>query len=198
MDICDICKSIKFDQLPSEEEPAIPHQPDIDSLRESIGNCPICRVIFLAAGKLSTIIHNERTGNGENVGGRVEYQTVLKRLPGQSASPYLKYVTHYGYYDPDDDGWYGGGPPGYAGPVYTDPTEIFPDSNIRPWLFGSWWTLPTTESKPQLIGLGVRLGAGPNIEDAVGNSENKVHLRGTSFRFRTEHGMPTVLFRCQY
>lgn len=198
MDLCDICKIIKFDQLPSEEEPAIPHQPDLNSLKESVEDCPICRIIFLAAGELSTIIQNERTGNDENAGGQVEYQTAMRKLPGQSASQYLKYVTYYGYYDPDGRGFYSSGPPGYTGPVYTDPCEIFPDRNIRPWLFGNWWTLPTAESKPQLIGLGVRLGAGPNIEDAVGNSEGRVHLRGTSFRFRTDHGTIPVFHRCHH
>lgn len=164
MDLCNICKAIKFDQLPSEEEPAIPHQPNLELLQESMPDCPICRVIFLAVGELSTIIHNERAGNGENAGGHVDFQTPIGKQPGQSVKQNLTYVTYYGYYDPDDDGTYVEGPTGYTGPKYTDPCEVFPDSNIRPWLFGNWWTLPKAESKPQLIGLGVRLGEGRTLK----------------------------------
>jgi hypothetical protein len=98
-----------------------------------------------------------------------------------------------GYYSEDDDGTYGGSDTGYAGPLYRDPVNIFPDNGIRPWLFGNWWRIGK-DSPRQLIGLGVRLGIGPNLEDAVGNGPTIFHLRGSSFRFRTELGMMLVLF----
>lgn len=98
------------------------------------------------------------------------------------------YTMYFGYHGHDDDGVHSGGSLNYAGPVYTNPQHVFPrDNSIRPWLFGSWWTLGTPQSPLQLIGFGVRLGTGPKIEDAVGNSGDRLCLRGTSFRFRTEH-----------
>jgi Zn-finger nucleic acid-binding protein len=104
MDLCNICKAIKFDQLPSEEKPVIPHQPDLESLQESMPDCPICRVIFLAVGELSTIIHNERTGNGENAGGHADFQTPIGKQPGHSVIQDLTYVAYYGYYNGDPIG----------------------------------------------------------------------------------------------
>jgi hypothetical protein len=195
MNICEICKSIPIDKLPSEEEPGFPHQPDLDSLEESAQECCLCRVIFLAASELAAIINNEHTGKDANAGGQVQHSTAPSK-PGDSASAKFQYVTNFGYHSNDDDGIYGGGPPGYTGPVRLNPREIFPaNDNIRPWLFGSWWTTGNGKPPGQLIGLGVRLGPGPKLEEGVGNSATEIgglHLRGTSFRFRVEFGRYTL------
>lgn len=191
MNICEICKGIPIDKLPSEEEPGFPHQPDLDSLEESALHCSLCRVIYLAASELTAIINNERTGKRANAGGQVECSTARSK-PGESAPAKFLYITNFGYHSNDDDGIYGGGPPEYTGPVYLNPRELFPaNDNIRPWLFGSWWTTGKNKSPSQLIGLGVRLGSGPKLEEAVGNTGTQsggLHLRGTSFRFRVEFG----------
>jgi len=83
----------------------------------------------------------------------------------------------------------------YKGPVYMSPRELFPDGGIiRPWLFGSWWILPTNPWV-QLIGLGVRLGTTPLLEEAEGNTTEAVHLRGTYLRIRTDNSMGIVHVR---
>jgi len=184
MSLCEVCKSIEFERLPSEDEAGVPHQPDLDSLEESSENCCLCRVIFRIASELSTIICNQRTGNDDqNPGGEVH----ISSIPGRSGM----YLTHFGNHGSDEVGFYTtGGSRGYAGPEYTHPRKVFPGgNNIRPWLFGNWWASASPSRQPQLIGFGVRLGTGPKPEDGVGNSADLVHLHGTSFRFRTEVGM---------
>jgi hypothetical protein len=68
------------------------------------------------------------------------------------------------------------------------------DKSVRPWLFGNWWKLKTADPL-QLIRLGVRLAATPNIEDAEGNglvqhyiNDDRVHIgyNGTFLRICTE------------
>lgn len=81
----------------------------------------------------------------------------------------------------------------YQGPTYMSPRELFPDDRkIRPWLLGSWWTLPT-KSLVQMIGLGVRLGSTPLLVEAEGTTTDGVHLRGTYLRIRTDNSW--VFFR---
>lgn len=183
MSLCEICKTVQFELLPSEEQPGFPHQPDLYSLEKSAKNCILRQVIFNAASELSTILENDRTGNrGKNPGGHFSLS-----LAPAGPQPRCKYMTELGWWSED----YGyGGSLEYRGPEYTNPRKVFPDShNIRPFLFGNWWTLGMPNSPLQLIGLGVRLGTGPRIQDAVGNSEEEVRFRGTSLRIRTEHSM---------
>jgi hypothetical protein len=64
------------------------------------------------------------------------------------------------------------------------------DTCVRPWLYGNWWALDSNpEVGSQLIGMGVRLGTGPEIEAAEGNTEDKVVYRGSQLRLRTDDGM---------
>lgn len=183
MEICAECRKIQFEELPFEDEPAITHLPNLRALRSSAESCCLCKAIYLSASELGARIHHSRTGEGSEPGGQVVYS-----LTGDSM-----HVREMGYYGEDDDGLYGGSDTGYAGPVYRDPVEIFPDPGIRPWLFGNWWRT-SKDSPRQLVGLGVRLGVGPNLEDAVGNEPATFQLRGSSFRIRTELGMMLVLF----
>lgn len=55
-------------------------------------------------------------------------------------------------------------------PISVDLRARFPrGSNIQPWLFGNWYTSPYRDMRPFLVGLGVRLGIGPWLEEAEGN-----------------------------
>jgi hypothetical protein len=63
------------------------------------------------------------------------------------------------------------------------------DTSVRPWLSGNWWTLePKATTRSQLIGMGVRLGTGPEVEAAEGNTEDQVYYRGSHLRLRTDDG----------
>lgn len=185
MENCKICKEIPFHNLPSEDEPALPHQPSLAALESSAERCYLCKLILLAAGELIFILKNERAGNNNaNPGGWMEYTS--------SKSPSGHLVTYKSH-----QGWnLAGGSlasgTDYRGPVFMSPRQLFPDDgNIRPWLFGSWWTLPTNPL-PQLVGLGVRLGATPLLEEAEGNTNEGVNLRGTNLRIRTDNSMGTT------
>jgi hypothetical protein len=66
-----------------------------------------------------------------------------------------------------------------AEPLSVDLRARFPaGSNIRPWLFGNWYRSPYQDRSPLLVGLGVRLGTGPWMEEAEGNStiNNTIHM----------------------
>ena len=67
MDLCEICRTIPFDTLPSEEEPGVPHQPTLAALEASAASCVLCDLIFEAAGEVGQLI------KGANPGGFVEY-----------------------------------------------------------------------------------------------------------------------------
>jgi hypothetical protein len=78
--------------------------------------------------------------------------------------------------------------------MYVNPLEMFPDEQLpgkptlRPWLFGNWWRAENPNLPPQLVGLGVRISKSPNIEDAIGNNEENVILRGSLIRVRAQEG----------
>ena len=57
----------------------------------------------------------------------------------------------------------------------------FPNwSKVRPEVFGNWYRLSYQEDRSSiLIRLGVRLGTGPRLEEAEGNSTTKVDIEGT-------------------
>lgn len=58
---------------------------------------------------------------------------------------------------------------------------------IRPWLYGNWWLLNNVPGGPhQLIGFGVRVGCGPRIEDAIGNTSQISFYRGSGVRIFTD------------
>src|SRR5436190_15279488 len=118
MPLCEICKRVRFEELPSEEQPGIPHQPDLYSLEKSAVDCQLCRVIFGAASELSAIIENCRSGNSrKNPGGEVSFSWA----PTGSQSTCM-YATEFGWHSADDDGSDGGAAV-YRGPEYTNPRK---------------------------------------------------------------------------
>jgi hypothetical protein len=181
MDRCDFCKQIQhdFESLPDEEDAGLPHR-DLISLSKFADQCALCHVVFMTVKELAAIIHNEETQEEDNP--YSQHNAVYSKEAGC-----YKFMHYSGYND-----IYGGpivsGPPSYTGPVFRDPFTVFKDCDkLRAYLFGSWWK-PFQGEKRQLIGLGVRVGTSPRAEDGVGNSEETVHLRGSSLRFRTAYG----------
>jgi hypothetical protein len=45
MELCSYCSAIPFKKLPAENENAMPHQPDLDSLELSAATCRLCNLI---------------------------------------------------------------------------------------------------------------------------------------------------------
>lgn len=186
MNICLVCKAIPFDALPSEEEPALPHLNSLKDLEASAKTCSLCLLLLKAAGEICMTIKNKRDGHLEaDRGGWVVHSKGL--IAG-------KEISFIGY-----EGLYVAGGNTVAGtisynkdPLYLSPQEMFPEgdekvNNIRPWVFGNWWTSGTPAKPLQLMGMGIRLGKTAQIEDAEGNSLKAAHLRGTNLRFRTDN-----------
>src|SRR6187402_811650 len=74
MDICNVCRSISFSTLPSEEESAIPHHETFQSLELSSQKCHLCCLILCAAGEICKILQNIKEGKSpENPGGWISY-----------------------------------------------------------------------------------------------------------------------------
>jgi hypothetical protein len=84
--------------------------------------------------------------------------------------------------------------PDYRPPIYRNPKGYFPEdtaSRIRPWLFGNWWKSARRGLPLQLIGLGVRFGTSPQIEDAAqsdgsNKKDDDISFRGTFLRLRID------------
>lgn len=204
MEVCDVCKTIKLEDLPHEEDLGIPHHANIADLESSAKDCGLCQVIFLSVAEIAAVILHDRDAAKTNEMFS-EFTSALTNRPRiiaftgfKSQSPYgeeslfqskdgqHKYKRYAGYWA-FDDGIFSGSS-GYEGPVYMRPSAVFEDADrLRPYLFGNWWK-SATGGCDQLIGLGVRAGTSPRPEDAVGNTEDMVHMRGSSFRFRTGHG----------
>jgi hypothetical protein len=66
MDLCDICKAIPYDRLPSEENPGYPHQPSLDALTASATKCQLCKFILEAVDDLKKLIEDEKNGKPRN------------------------------------------------------------------------------------------------------------------------------------
>jgi hypothetical protein len=184
MNICDICRAIPFHELPSEDEPGLPHQSSFQDLKVSADDCALCSLILTAANQSREHINDMYTES--EIGEWQEFNSTGRELPsGRSVSV----VTILG-------AWVHGGAVGVArtkGARSTQNKPGFPfkdDNSVRPWLYGNWWASDTNPSvASQLIGLGVRLGTGPEIEAAEGNTEDEVWCRGSQLRLRTDDGM---------
>jgi hypothetical protein len=187
---CAICKAIPFANLPFEDEPAIPHQPSLQALRASAASCTLCGLILQAAILVREAV--ERDYNGKGLGeGFIDYFFPL--LPSGecvAGQEYLgRFSTSGSFYAPE-------------APENRVPNklrfEFGDDSSVRPWLFGNWWVRDPPGSPLQLMGLGVRLAATPNIKDGEGNGRifrppdgeamPSVYWHGSFLRVRSEDG----------
>lgn len=68
LSICNVCRSIPFDQLPSEDEAAYPHQPSIVVLEESAKTCPLCALLLRSVRELEDCGEHKQ-GEGQFLGG---------------------------------------------------------------------------------------------------------------------------------
>jgi hypothetical protein len=181
---CDLCQGIPFQNLPSEEEDALPHQPSLDALEISAEACSICKLILWAAGCSLA-----------SPGGGVAYHPGVTLPSGRKVT--CEFIEgNYGgldlmhglengavFLDPSS------AKADLRAPIFIDPCSRFPTgANVRPWLFGNWYRSPFEKKPLLLVGLGVRLGTGPSIEEAEGNSKEKIRFKGTYLRIRTDDG----------
>jgi len=182
---CDFCQAIPFDKLPSEEEDALPHQPSLDALEASSNSCSICKLILWAAGCSLA-----------SPGGMVSFRPNVKYPSGRKIMTKVtesNYST-LGMFRALENGAVvtdtSNAKPDLREPISLDLRSRFPKgTNIRPWLFGNWYRSPFKDRSPLLVGFGVRLGTGPSIEDAEGNSKEEVNISGTYLRIRTDDGI---------
>lgn len=194
--LCDICLSLDLlggRYLPSEDEDAIPHQPDLVALERSAKTCSLCQQILLAAslalteqGGMMSMYSATINGKTVTVAARNGNYPVFDGIP----RGLFRGMNH------------GGCAKGAFDTVEPDFSEQLPISAVhqvddplavRPYLFASWWQSADKrdETKKLLIGLGVRLGTSPSLLDAVRGARNKAEdyqLRGTFIRFRTLYG----------
>lgn len=192
---CDYCAAIEFDKLPSEEEPGLPHQPTYASLKKSAERCALCTLLCDAIIEVRKSL--EARYRLSTRGGGTTYDPEVLLPDGK------KVMGHFQM---------GGSIPGVTDGAFPNQPEpglrdldlataefaFADDESVRPWLFGNWWQ-PRSGSGPlQLIGLGVRLGKGPNLLEAEGNhsvsqyrsGERKPNafFWGTYLRIRAEDG----------
>jgi len=66
------------------------------------------------------------------------------------------------------------------------PTQLVDELSVAPWLYGNWWRENPLDPSLRLMGLGVRLAIGPNVEDAVWNN--------TEFHAPEEETMRNILW----
>jgi hypothetical protein len=196
---CAICRNIPFTDLPSEEEPAIPHQPSLRALRASADSCALCALILQAALEVRRNVENYHSGRG--LGGFTSYHGApFDLISGGRAlgQTFTGNISTTGLFAPEMPSGYGtSSTPGF---------HFGDDSSVRPWLYGNWWQRDFPSPQLQLMGLGVRLAATPNIEDAEGNDTSvpdpggdfgetlgNIYWHGSYLRIKTEDGMSLCL-----
>ncbi|KAK0652376.1 heterokaryon incompatibility protein-domain-containing protein [Cercophora newfieldiana] len=207
MTICSVCKTIKFEDLPYEEDSAVLHHASLDALKQSSKTCSLCKVIFLSIAEFANVMwlaqqHSSAAVEkdmGALFAGLNHKPKVMSFQGFKADSPYgretmfaakeggpHKFKRYEGYWGLDNGEFTG--PSWFKEPSYMEPSDVFGAKGLRPYLFGNWWE--STSGRRQLIGLGVRVGTSPRPEDGVGNSESMVHMRGSSYRFRVVESSP--------
>lgn len=178
MELCGHCSAIPFEDLPAENENAVPHQPDLDCLRVSAKTCRLCDLLSEAVDELLKEIEQP----GKHVQAHFHYwkqvrEGVMIRVDQGTGREYFQLQSV------DDEKSNRGllFPSGPKGKEENGP--------LRPWLYGNWWTIPSLESNPKLLGMGVRVARGPSPFDAEGQDAGTVYLRGSALRLQTWFSM---------
>ncbi len=196
---CDYCNAIEFDKLPGEEEAAIPHQPSYAALKKSAETCALCTLLCDAIIEFRKSL-DARNRRGTR-GGATQYQPEVIVPDGTEV---MGHFLMGGYRPGDTESAFPTRPdaidtamPGFA---FAD------DESVRPWLFGNWWRSRGGSGPLQLIGLGVRLGKGPELLEAEGNhsisdygggkKKPNAFFWGTYLRIRAEDGRLHLFLHC--
>jgi hypothetical protein len=190
MEYCSLCVNYSFLDLPSEEEPARAHQPSLKVLEISAQKCPLCRLIYWAAG---CTYHSSMGGyekeqdieipNDEGTGSRKVPAKWTESNRPQFGKRWLDNGTEIQETHPDFQPDTRGLPILGLHRLSESEKEI-----LRPWIFGNWWKNPGQPGEgDKLVGVGVRLGRGPKLEEAELNvGEEKPRLLGTFLRVRVD------------
>ncbi|KAK3115749.1 hypothetical protein LTR53_004620 [Teratosphaeriaceae sp. CCFEE 6253] len=187
MSLCAYCKAIPYHPLPSEDEPGLPHQPDLPALTRSAATCTLCELLLQSAYTTRSKIRQERCGGNDVPTGWTSTQT---DTDGKTV------ITELGQYNPGSELFTPGPDASFRGLGYPG-CSFVNDEWMKPWLYGSWWRRypersPSGGEDLQLIGISVRLGTSPRLEDGEGNSREESHLRGTCLRVRAVPGSGTT------
>jgi len=185
MDLCNYCSAIPFTQLPAENEDALPHQPDLDSLRASAKTCLLCDLLL-------EVVHEQLAEVGEpGANSPAHFFYWINSQDG--VMMHVREASRRAYFEfslTDDN-------------VEAEPVLLFPNGPkaketngpLRPWLYGNWWLVPGCGSELKLLGMGVRVARGPSPFDAVKEEDpGVVYIRGSPLRLQTWFG--TYLSAC--
>jgi hypothetical protein len=171
--ICNYCNDIKFNSLPSEDEPGVPHQPCFAALKTSAETCQLCHLLCKALDMTRDEIREEHHGRNPQTASAHKYANG-------------KFI-HCGRFGP---GSYMNGLPTrkHDDPSSNETVKFAEDTDVQPWLFGNWWTCNSRDDDNvddlRLIGLGVRLGRTPESTEGTGTGSPR--YRGTYLRIRTD------------
>lgn len=171
--------------IPWEDEPAIPHQPNLLVLEESSHSCALCYQVWVAAGRslanrggMVAFMPKKKIGD-RNV--TIQAATGNFKLGGlfraMASGAVVSNIADDIVPDLSELQW-------------VHPRSIAQDpEKVGSYLFGNWYQSPYQgDDSLKLIGLGVRLGISPFIDDALGNKPDDWFLAGTYLRFRTTYG----------
>lgn len=197
--LCALCQSIRWDRLPSEEEPGHAHQPNLESLERSARVCILCAFLLNAVESIRADIDPSTPAISEEQQPREGYISAVTAYPlpfGRTRTETFR----YGACPPRFDESSTNAQTQFHQDLISSrfPNGSYPPGPLRPFLFGSWWKLDGSNTADQLIGLGVRLGTTPLIEDAEGNDRafqeadgtitQRISYQGTYIRVRTGDG----------
>ncbi|CEI68221.1 unnamed protein product [Fusarium venenatum] len=197
--LCNVCQDIPFDKLNCEEGPGHAHQESIQHLLSSSERCELCELI------LDTIIEIEKEHKRFDYPIRselIENSSKLKEAPVNvlesiDDSGEGQFFTRQQLFKENNVlvgtvVWRS--PLAHRFVETKEGPENDPDASFshlvpskydsKPWIYGNYWTLNGIENcQPQLIGLGVRLSRGPELE-VMNGSQKIVHylFRGSQIR----------------
>ncbi|EHK25914.1 uncharacterized protein TRIVIDRAFT_79618 [Trichoderma virens Gv29-8] len=211
--ICATCKSIPFDRLPSEEEPAYPHHESLANLEASARRCRLCQLLHHSIKDLQACIDDE-TSEGVFAADAAVSAAAEENNYERASVCFLQDTQRWqslrvfadGKLEATDLGKRLMENPGTLelakyGISTAPPTkEASPaHDKARPWLYGNWYLLAQPESrlldatfKLQLVGIGVRISKLPFMHDCKTYGRRATHLRGSSLRVFTDEADPAA------
>jgi len=202
---CAQCQAIPFATLPCEDEPGYPHYPSLQALKESAKICMLCRLILAGVHQTRDEIDREHKGK-ETAGCWVSFKSTKLNDQMDGSHKSRMECTKQGAFCAGSNQQVSQHS-GQEVALFAEPEPYaFPfeeDSLAKPYIYGNWWSYSKGGLLELLIGLGVRIGKSPLIEDGEGNIrdgfapdgtlEDVVHHRGTHLRLRKRKGLFLLL-----